>query len=341
MNLYRLLKIVTKIKSPRIKLFGLWGMHLFRRRYIGVFLDPVMACNLRCRMCYMSAGDNNVGASKNVTMDEAALSYIAETFFPHALKLQIGCATEPTLYKSLPNIVSEANKRGVPYISITTNGQLLTEPLLYDMIRNGLNEVTLSVHGFDKDIYEDMMRGARFDRFLSLLSTLKKAKNDYPEFKLRINYVINNDNVESLGKMFDVLDGLIPDVIQLRPIQKLGDSSYNDFSHDKIISKYEKIIVPIVDRCRKEGTICLAPSLDNLGKYTGEYDPMADYLEKATYYYLSPEGSNKKGLRWLEDSFREYHKREKTAQKMWKAIWRPLKISTERRSTLKLNYEIK
>lgn len=54
MNVYKALKIFGKIKSKRIKLLGLIAMHIAKRRYIGVFLDPVMACNLRCRMCYMS-----------------------------------------------------------------------------------------------------------------------------------------------------------------------------------------------------------------------------------------------------------------------------------------------
>lgn len=40
---------------PRpVKLTGLAAMFRLRRRTAGVFLDPVMACNLRCRMCYFS-----------------------------------------------------------------------------------------------------------------------------------------------------------------------------------------------------------------------------------------------------------------------------------------------
>lgn len=40
---------------PRpVKLTGLAAMFRLRRRTAGVFLAPVMACNLRCRMCYFS-----------------------------------------------------------------------------------------------------------------------------------------------------------------------------------------------------------------------------------------------------------------------------------------------
>ena len=54
MNVYRLLRTFGRIKSPRLKLLALWALHVMGRRYVGVFLDPVLACNLRCRMCYFS-----------------------------------------------------------------------------------------------------------------------------------------------------------------------------------------------------------------------------------------------------------------------------------------------
>lgn len=54
MNIYKAIRLLGKIKSKRLKLIGLLVMHLTKKRYVVVFLDPVMACNLRCRMCYMS-----------------------------------------------------------------------------------------------------------------------------------------------------------------------------------------------------------------------------------------------------------------------------------------------
>ena len=51
MKIYQLLKLYRKIKNPRVKLCGILALHLSGRRYINVFIDPAMACNLRCRMC--------------------------------------------------------------------------------------------------------------------------------------------------------------------------------------------------------------------------------------------------------------------------------------------------
>ena len=58
-----------------------------------------MACNLRCKMCYFTDEDY-VKTLKGQIKDED-LNLIAESIFGRALKLQIGCGTEPTLYKNL------------------------------------------------------------------------------------------------------------------------------------------------------------------------------------------------------------------------------------------------
>ncbi len=98
-------------------------MHSCRRRYIGVFLDPVLACNLRCRMCFFS--DDTMRAGMTGTISEERLALIEHAFFHRALKLQIGCGAEPTLYPRLAEIIARGKNAGVPYISLITNGQLI------------------------------------------------------------------------------------------------------------------------------------------------------------------------------------------------------------------------
>src|SRR5690606_19540283 len=97
MNIYKLLQLNRKIKSHRIKFLALYLLHTFNKRYLAVNLDPVMACNLRCKMCYFTDADY-VKTLKGQFKDEE-LDQVAKTIFSRALKLQIGCGTEPTLFK--------------------------------------------------------------------------------------------------------------------------------------------------------------------------------------------------------------------------------------------------
>ena len=54
MDVYSIIKWYHSIKSPRLKLLGILGLHLLHRRYLYIAMDPALACNLRCRMCYFS-----------------------------------------------------------------------------------------------------------------------------------------------------------------------------------------------------------------------------------------------------------------------------------------------
>lgn len=127
MNIYKLLKLAgaNNIPAP-VKVLGLLAMHLFGRRTVGVFIDPVMACNLRCKMCYFS--DSAKRASMHGVISERHLDNVERALFHRAIKLQIGCGAEPTLYRHLDSLVKRGRNAGIPYISLTTNGMLITPP---------------------------------------------------------------------------------------------------------------------------------------------------------------------------------------------------------------------
>ena len=88
MNIYKLLQLNRKIKNHRIKFLGLFLLHKFNKRYLAVNLDPVMACNLRCKMCYFTDKDYVKKLKGIFPQDE--IEYLGEAFFKRALKLQIG-----------------------------------------------------------------------------------------------------------------------------------------------------------------------------------------------------------------------------------------------------------
>lgn len=102
---------------------------------------------------------------------------------------------------------------------------MLNAKSLENLIKAGLNEITLSVHGLRKDTYEYLMNGAKFEVFVSLINTLKELKSRYPNFKIRLNYVVNSMNRDDLRDFFTgVLAGLDFDILQIRPFQDVGQT---------------------------------------------------------------------------------------------------------------------
>ena len=42
-NIYNLFRIASRIRSQRLKLLGIYFLHMTRQRYLGVFIDPILA----------------------------------------------------------------------------------------------------------------------------------------------------------------------------------------------------------------------------------------------------------------------------------------------------------
>ena len=101
-------------------------------------------------MCYFSDEEKRKKMRGNLSYEE--IEAIAKSLFHRALKLQIGCGAEPTLHKDLVKIIALGKQHQVPYISLTTNGNLLTKETLIVDVENGLDELTLSAHGFTRKL---------------------------------------------------------------------------------------------------------------------------------------------------------------------------------------------
>lgn len=345
MNLYKLMKMAVGHGLPRpVKLAGLAAMFRLRRRTAGVFLDPVMACNLRCRMCYFS--DPEKRARMKGIMSDRQLDVCAKSIFPYALKLQIGCGAEPTLYPDLEQIIAAGREYGVPYISLTTNGQLIGSGKcpLEPLVRAGLNELTLSLHGTTQEVYENLMPGANFETFCRLTAEIARVKRLYPDFKLRVNYTVNSLNVHDLkGDRFWNLwhEGGLPDIVQLRPVQKIGDSDWKDFDPQPLIDNYDTSIGAVAAECRKRGIMCIAPTCGQIEAVVGDQDEMAALIEELTYVYVSPQSCYNDDFNPEQETYAAYHKRRHTVRRLLGAALRPASSGHGKNVSKKLNYTIK
>ncbi len=331
MNIYKLLKLNRKIKSHRIKFLALFLLHKFNKRYLAVNLDPVMACNLRCKMCYFTDADY-VKTLKGQFKDED-LNLVAQTIFNRALKLQIGCGTEPTLFKNLPKIVELGKQHKVPYISITTNANLLTEEKIEELLKAGLNEFTISLHGITKESYENFMKKANYEKFQEVFQTFARLKLNY-DFTVRINYTFNKDNFYELKDFFKYFNGNSFDVLQIRPIQKIGNTEYHDFDLESIRNDYPSLIQQIKQHCQQHNITLLASEKLPESNKTNESSLIFNY----TFCYISPNTFWKPNFDWRTESFNTFSKKIGWSNQLFANIF---KSKNELKSlSNRLNYDI-
>jgi MoaA/NifB/PqqE/SkfB family radical SAM enzyme len=302
-----MLKLNKLISSPRLKFAAALAADCLGLRHLIVRFDPVMACNIRCGMCYFS-DDNWLSKHPVQRFSDDEIDRLAAMFFPHAVQLHIGCGTEPTMYKNFPKLVAIGKKHGVPFIGFATNAQLLAADKCAALIAEGLDEITISTHGVTRETYERMMKKASYDRYHENLSILAKAKrganSDTP--RIRINYTVNPDNLEELRGFFTVFGEYEISTLQVRPIIDLGNTDYKNKDLGPFLATYDAIMDELTDECHKRGVIMLAnrknPTYKNAISSSFVY-------EKAVLRYLGPEQVWRDDFDWRKHSYKE-HKRQ-------------------------------
>lgn len=331
-NIYFLLKLNQLIRSSRMKSLGIYILHVMKKRYLGIFIDPVLACNLRCRMCYFS--DPEKRKTMRGSMNKEDLPKLADALFHRALKLQIGCGAEPSIFPYNKELVLLGKQKKIPYISMTTNANLFSEKDWWELADAGIDEFTLSVHGVRKESYEYFMTGASYDKFLTALNTLTSVKQKYPQLKIRLNYTINKDNLDELADFFDIFGNYKFDILQLRPIQPMGDTDYSNFSWEEIYDKYDRIIEKLKIKCKEKGITCIAPGKRDLVR---EQRGNTTVVEK-TYCYVNPRFIWRPGFDPNTDTYESFARKNHLGRMYFKSIFQNKK-STEDENR-RLNYEL-
>jgi len=282
-------------------------------------------------MCYFTDADYVKTLKGQFKPEE--LNQVAKTIFSRALKLQIGCGTEPTLYKNLTEIVSLGKQYKVPYISLTTNANLLHEENIEDLLKAGLNEFTISLHGVTKESYEGFMKKASYEKFHNAFKAFQKLKSKY-NFKVRINYTFNKDNFYELTELFEHFNGESFDILQIRPIQKIGNTEYNNFDLEELRDDYPKIIQQIKENCKTKNITLLAPNKIPDKSQINNSSLIFDY----TFCYISPNKFWKEGFNWRTETFNNYSKKIEWGRLLFLNVF---KSEKELKSlSNRLNYEV-
>ena len=127
---------------------GLCTAH--QRKGCCVLLELTKRCNLRCPVCFASAGD----AGEDLRLDEIAALYdwLMAHGGPFNIQLSGG---EPTVRDDLPEIIRLGREKGFSFFQLNTNGlRLAAEPDYARKLKAaGLNTVFLQFDGLDDQVY--------------------------------------------------------------------------------------------------------------------------------------------------------------------------------------------
>ncbi|HSA99007.1 MAG TPA: radical SAM protein [Anaerolineales bacterium] len=176
------------------------SIHTLKR----VYAEVTNQCNLNCSTCIRNVWDVEYGH-----MSEAVFERILSGIVDCAQKpeLFLGGYGEPLSHPKIFEMVEHAKERG-HYVSLITNGILLTEEVARRLIDLNLDMLWVSLDGASAECYADVRLGNALPIVLENLARLRSLK--YQKFgisnwsghpKLGIAFVAMRRNIHDLGKV--------------------------------------------------------------------------------------------------------------------------------------------
>nr|WP_319401187.1 radical SAM protein [uncultured Carboxylicivirga sp.] len=308
-NFYTILKLYKSIKSTKIKALGLITSSVLGLRHLSLRIDPALSCNLFCQMCYFSNAEKRKSLHGLMTIEQ--MDQIAKVFYPKAFQIVLGCGAEPTINRDFIHAIRLAKQYNVPNISMVTNGLLLRDSHIKELIDLQIDEIILSAHGLTKTNYERFMVNGHFEKFTELLDKIHQYKKEQQVIKpqIRINYTVNEENLNDLYHFEEFSNKYAFNTIQIRPIMDIG-GKYNKLLPDTIANKYNQILDKIKSICNQNQTKLLANRID----FSYIEKNKDSFLIDSVYTYISPQTEKDLNLDLTNTSLRRYKKRIKWYQ---------------------------
>jgi len=163
-------------------------------------MDVVNQCNLRCTMCHFSGAEYSFSKRPKREMAVEDFARIAEQLFPLCAHLSLSISTEPLLHRKLGELLQITARYKVPFVYMYTNGLLLNERIIDQIMRSKVNQLCISVDGATKATYERIRIGAKFERLIANIQALNRVKVSLRSATphLCFNVVLMRSNIREL-----------------------------------------------------------------------------------------------------------------------------------------------
>jgi len=137
-------------------------------------VEPTNACNLRCPFCATTYNTYSKGF-----MEEKVWKLVLDEGGKKELNsLKFTFRGEPLLHRDLPRMVSYAKEAGILDVYFNTNALRLDETTIRNLLDAGLDRISVSFEGFNKEVYEKYRVGSTFETVVKNLELLKKIKDE-------------------------------------------------------------------------------------------------------------------------------------------------------------------
>lgn len=208
-----------------------------------VDIELASICNLKCPMCYTITDKFKEKVNAKL-IDFELFKKIIDEIATKVPALRLSLRGESTLHPKFIDAIKYARDKGIKEISTLTNGSKLKIEFFEKMVKAGIDWITISVDGMDKE-YEKIRKPLKFKDTLEkikCMSDYKKKHNLHkPVIKIQSLWPSIKTNPELFYNTFEPITDLIAFNPLIDYLQKDEDISYLDnFSCPQL---YQRLVI--------------------------------------------------------------------------------------------------
>lgn len=158
---YRRHKAVLHPRLGRLAYHWMRGTEELPYAPLKLHVEPTSFCNLRCPMCPQSVGANET----NGFMEMDLYDRIIDEARHYAREINLFFRGESLMHKGLYEMIEKCERAGIA-AHINTNATLWRDDAIRNLLDDAPSKVTISFDSGEPEAYEQMRKGASFDKTL-------------------------------------------------------------------------------------------------------------------------------------------------------------------------------
>ena len=204
------------------------------KKITSLIIEPTNTCNLRCTFCFVTEGMTREGGFMEFDLFKKIIDDSPD--LEHLCMHNWG---EPLLHKDIFRMIEYAKNKGVNYVVMNTNGTLLTDKMIDQIVDSKLDIIRFSIDGSAETFKR--VRGVELQNIEQNINKLKKVKEKRrPKLKMGVVFTVEEDT-EGDAEDYIAHWEKIVDHVRLQP--KLITSPRTEVCPEPFGKDYGKLVV--------------------------------------------------------------------------------------------------
>ncbi|MEW6079436.1 MAG: radical SAM protein [Thermodesulfobacteriota bacterium] len=174
-------------------------------------IEVTNACNLKCKMCPRERELEKLGQkASHMTFD--TFKQIMDSWIGHLYQIYLFGRGEPLMAPDLPRMIHYCAQKGVPYITLNTNGTLLRGKMAQALADSELDEIRISIDGADEEGFK-AVRGISLQQLKDNITDFRRI-SDIP---IHVTTTVSQYNWETVHRIPDLCAEIGVHTLRLLP----------------------------------------------------------------------------------------------------------------------------